>query len=71
MKRGDEVELKTCSQTGKLCYLSWEHANNDANAIGRKRPAVRKKFIYSVYICRYCEHFHVGSKVKEKKELRK
>lgn len=54
MKR---VEL-AIGDCGKKMYLTWEHASNDARALRRKGGRT------SVYHCRVCQAWHVGTKLK-------
>jgi hypothetical protein len=58
--------LESCIETSKKMYTSYQHAEYDACAITKTKPAVRKQSTYSVYRCRFCQSWHVGSLLKEK-----
>lgn len=63
--------FEQCGRTGKRMYDSYTHATGDASNLARNKQTAARGFNMSVYHCRFCQHWHVGSQPKPKKQVRK
>jgi hypothetical protein len=57
------MSVEFCPKTGKKMYVNYAHAKADKVAITHKHDS--KDRILSIFVCKHCQHWHIGSKYKE------